>query len=111
MTNTPPVKSTFEAILKEAKKRMTAKELEDFKETRLEDVKITILRIQKDQEQLKRATNLTRLGPFLEAMDQFGKVVEIFLNMNPFVAAVWGPMKFMLMVSSSPIFLLLGRRR
>jgi hypothetical protein len=94
---------TFEGILKEFKKRLSAKELEDFKETKLEDVQKTILRIQNDQEHLKRSINLTRLRSFLEAMDQFGKTIEIFLNASPFVAAVWGPMKFMLMVNASPI--------
>ncbi|QDS76076.1 hypothetical protein FKW77_005980 [Venturia effusa] len=91
----------FDMILKKFKTKLSAKELEDFKETTLTDVQNTIVRIQKDQEQLKRAINLTRLRPFLEAFDHFGKTIEIFLNASPLVAAVWGPMKFMLMAASN----------
>lgn len=89
---------TFEDVLRKCKTRLTPKESKEFTETSLADVQKTILKIQKDQEQLKRATNLTRLRSFLEAMDQFGKTIEIFLNSSPFVALIWGPMKFMLLV-------------
>ncbi|KAJ4407348.1 hypothetical protein N0V91_003932 [Didymella pomorum] len=36
-------------------------------------------------------------------MDQFGKVIEVFLNAHQFVAFVWGPMKFLLVTASAYI--------
>ncbi|KAL2841782.1 hypothetical protein BJX68DRAFT_270965 [Aspergillus pseudodeflectus] len=34
-------------------------------------------------------------------MNEYGKVVEVFLNCTPFVAYIWGPVKFVLQVASS----------
>ncbi|TID18364.1 C2H2 and C2HC zinc finger [Venturia nashicola] len=101
MATPSSTKDTFEDVLRKCKTRLTPKESKDFSETSLADVQQTILRIQKDQEQLKRATNLTRLRSFLEAMDQLGKTIEVFLNSSPFLALVWGPMRFMLLAASS----------
>ena len=45
--------------------------------------------------------NLARIKSCLEAMHQFGKVIEIFVNVSDAVAFFWGPMKFILLVSRS----------
>ena len=42
--------------------------------------------------------NLTRIKAFLEAMEQFEQIVNVFLNVNDFVAFIWGPIKFLLQV-------------
>lgn len=42
--------------------------------------------------------NLSRILGFLEAMKQFGAVVEVFLNTSDILAFVWGPLKFLLLV-------------
>ena len=92
------VRGSFETILADFKKNLTAGERQDFQFVTLNDVRETALRIQKDQESLKTMMNMTRLESFLEAMNQFGRVVEVFGNANIFVAFVWGPMKFILQV-------------
>jgi molecular chaperone GrpE (heat shock protein) len=89
---------TFQVILAEFKKSLPPKELENFQVTTLADVRESIIRIQRDQEELKRMMNMTRLESFLEAMEQFGKVIEVFVNASNFVAFVWGPMKLILQV-------------
>jgi hypothetical protein len=89
---------TFKAILSDFKKRLTPDEQENFQFATLKDVRETALRIQRDQEQLKTMMNMARLESFLEAMDQFGKVIEVFVNASSFVAFIWGPMKFILQV-------------
>lgn len=33
--------------------------------------------------------NLTRLKEFLEAMENNSKIIEVFLNVHPFVAFIW----------------------
>lgn len=91
----------FTTVLSDFKKRLTPKELEDFEFTTLDDVRKTAMRIQKDQEQVMAMMNMSRIQSFLEAMNQFGKVIEVFVNASEFVAFVWGPMKFILQVSLS----------
>jgi hypothetical protein len=91
-------RGSFEVILADFKKNLTPRELQDFQFVTLNDVRETALRIQKDQENLKTMMNMARLESFLEAMNQFGKVIEVFGNANIFVAVVWGPLKFVLQV-------------
>ena len=93
--------ATFEAVLNDFKKRLTPKELENFQITTLKDVRETALRIQNEQEQSKTMMNMVRLESFLEAMDQFGKVIDVFVNASSFVAFVWGPVKFVLQVRTA----------
>jgi hypothetical protein len=51
-----------------------------------------------EQGRRKELMNLTRIRRFLEAMDQYGKVIEVFLNASSMLCFVWGPMKFCLQV-------------
>ena len=90
--------ASFEVILADFKKSLTPKECQDFQFVTFNDVRETALRIQRDQENIKTMMNMSRLESFMEAMNQFGKVVEVFGNSNIFVAFVWGPMKFILLV-------------
>jgi hypothetical protein len=92
----------FQESLSNFKKRLNQKELEDFKFATLEDVEREMDRIQREQANRKEMMNMPRIQSFLEAMDQFGKVIEVFLNSSDFVAFVWGPIKFLLQVRSRP---------
>ena len=96
----PAAGQSFEAILLDFKKTLTPKECQDFQFVTLRDVQVTALRIQKDQENLRTVMGMHRLESFLEAMTQFGKVVEVFANSSIFVAFVWGPLKFILQVGT-----------
>lgn len=80
------------------KARLTGTELTDFKNTTYDSLCQEIMRIQYDQEQSKTMANLGRLQSFLEAMHQFSKTIEVFLNVNEVVCFVWGPIKFLLLV-------------
>ncbi|KAH8586783.1 C2H2 domain-containing protein [Bisporella sp. PMI_857] len=94
-------RGSFEVILADFKKSLTPEEIQDFQFVTLNDVRESALRIQKDQENLKKLMNMARLESFLEAMNQFGKVIEVFGNSNIFVAFVWGPLKFILQTTST----------
>lgn len=96
---TTPNAKTFEDVLRDFKSGLNPKQIQNFEFVTLEDVRDTALRIQAQQDQIKSLRNMTRLEGFLEAMDQFGKVIGIFVNASTFVAFVWGPMKFFLLVS------------
>jgi hypothetical protein len=97
--NATPVLSTgFERALKAFESRLTPNEKAQFNATSLDDLKVTILSIQTDQRSRKQMMNMGRVKSFLEAMEQFGKVIEVFLNVNNILSFVWGPMKLLLLV-------------
>jgi hypothetical protein len=97
--NATPVLSTgFERALKAFERRLTPNEKARFNATSLDDLKVTILSIQADQRSRKQMMNMSRVKSFLEAMEQFGKVIEVFLNVNNILSFVWGPMKLLLLV-------------
>jgi hypothetical protein len=89
---------SFEVALSWFQDQLTEKERENFRYSGYKDVQNEIFDIQKKQESLKKIMDLTRIQGFLEAMDQFGRVIEVFLNTSSFVAFVWGPVKFILQV-------------
>ncbi|KAK5057581.1 hypothetical protein LTR84_011581 [Exophiala bonariae] len=96
-----PFHTALNELLVKFKNRLTARELQRFKGTTLEDVKATLADIEKRQDTQRELRNLTRIRGFLDAMDQFGKVIEVFPNSSNMVAFVWGPLKFLLQTSST----------
>jgi hypothetical protein len=60
-----------------------------FKYTTLADLQRSILEIQAKHASERKTKNMARLNSFLEAMEQYGKVIEVFLNASEFVAFVW----------------------
>lgn len=97
---------TFQQVLSKFTTRLTRQELDDFKFASLDDVWKTVHSIQKDQSRRKEMMNLPRIQRFLEAMGQYGQVIEVFLNASSILCFVWGPMKFCLQVSDIHILVL-----
>ncbi len=97
------VNDNFQQVLERFKKRLTKEEENDFKFASLENVLMTVETIQTDQGQKKSMMNLNRISRFLEAMRQYGTVIEVFLNASSMLCFVWGPMKFCLLVWVFPI--------
>lgn len=81
--------SGFQRALARFKGHLSLAEQEEFGFTTLEDVQKTIAQIQSTQGSERRMRNLTRIKAFLEAMEQYGKVVEVFLNVSDILAFVW----------------------
>jgi hypothetical protein len=77
----------FSKALDAFRSTLASDDQEDFKYTTLEDLQRFIEDIQ--DKQGRRAQNLARLKPFVEGMEQLGKVVEVFLNLSSVVAFVW----------------------
>jgi hypothetical protein len=61
----------------------------EFKGTDADHVRLLIARIQSEREKTRSSIAMRRLEPFLKAMEQYGKVVEVFTNTSMFVAFVW----------------------
>jgi len=89
----------FQVALSRFQKQLTAKEQQLFKATTFNDLRGAIYKIQETQEASKELKALRRIEGFLEAMTQFGKVIEVFLNASDFLCFVWGPIKLILQVS------------
>ena len=98
MASTRPVDTGFQRVLARFSSRLTREEEAEFRFTTLDEVHQAIVNIQARQASRKGMRNLTRVLAFVEAMDQFGKVVEVFLNVSNILAFVWGPLKFLLQV-------------
>jgi hypothetical protein len=79
----------FYNVLKRFQDSLNDNEREDFQFTLLEDLQIVIASIQDKQASEKKMRNLTRLKYFLEAIEEYGKVIEIFVNNLQFVAFIW----------------------
>jgi hypothetical protein len=95
----PIAQDPFGKALDNWRRRLSAKEQMDYEGTSLSDLKMSIIQIQNRLETTKDNPNMKRLSKFMEAMEQFGKVIEVFANSTPYVAFIWGPIKFILQVS------------
>ncbi len=69
--------------------RLTLAEKENFQLSTLEDVYDTINDIQRAQGDEKKMRNFTRVSAFIEGMQEYGKVIEVFVNSSNILAFVW----------------------
>lgn len=94
-----PIPDGFQAAVAKFSSRLTKKEYENFKFSTLDELRIALDAKQKDQGKRGEMMNLPRIQSFLEAMEQYGSVIEVFLNASSVLCFVWGPMKFILLAS------------
>jgi hypothetical protein len=94
--------NSFEATLTDRQRR-------EFHGCSLKDVEDTIRGIESRLASQRKQRNMRRIAKFVEGMSQLGKVIEVFVNCDVTVAFVWGPIKFVLLVSpfrdTSPYFM------
>jgi hypothetical protein len=93
------IDESFKQVLEDFKKRLKPEEEAKFAITTIFDLKEAAQNLEEKQRRSKTAQNLKRIDPFLQAMAQFTDVIEVFLNTSSIVCFVWGPMKFLLLVS------------
>lgn len=86
------------AALDEFKKSVPDKDLTHFKTITYDILCGEIIDIQKKQDTRREMMHLSRIQSCLEAMKQFGQIIEIFVNVANEVAFIWGPMKLLLLV-------------
>ncbi|KAI0550332.1 putative zinc finger protein [Xylaria curta] len=92
--------SLFDKALGEFKQGLGRREIEGFKATTLKVLKACIGEIQAKQHAQRRLKDLNRLEPFLEAIQQFGELVDKFHKNDDIVAFIWGPAKLLLQATS-----------
>ncbi|KAF8454287.1 hypothetical protein BDZ91DRAFT_842142, partial [Kalaharituber pfeilii] len=76
------------------KSKLKPAQVQDFKNTTLESLKSCIKDIQIEQAKGRNMRNINRIWPFIDAMEQYGKIIEVFLNMSGFVAFIWVASKY-----------------
>ncbi|KAH7110085.1 hypothetical protein B0J11DRAFT_448466, partial [Dendryphion nanum] len=79
----------FLRVLLEFKRDLSQNEIEDFSFMNSTDLKKAIIQLQDEQKANKRMQNLRRLSAFVEAMDQFDKVIHVFLNASDYLGFIW----------------------
>jgi hypothetical protein len=72
-----PGSNAFRSAVLKFRARLSGDKLTDFQSTTYEQLVHEILRIQHEQESRKSMLNFSRIQSFLEAMDQFGKTIEV----------------------------------
>ncbi|PSN71159.1 hypothetical protein BS50DRAFT_546300 [Corynespora cassiicola Philippines] len=100
-STTPSTSSSLQNALVSFRNKLKGDELEEFRSMNYHKLCQEIYKIQNEQESTKKMMNLNRIQSFLEAMDQFGKTIEVFLNVADVVAFIWGPIKFLLLTASN----------
>lgn len=93
------IETGFKEVLSNFKRKLTPQEESDFTSTTLKDLKASIINLQKEQKESKNLRNLNKIQPFLQAMSQYQTIIEVFLNTSDILCFVWGPLKFLLLVS------------
>ena len=90
-TNSPISSSSFDEGLENfrLKSGLTYQELFDMEMTTLPDLQRALASMQKTQQGSKKMMHLKRLQPFLDAMEQYGEILNIFVNTSKILAFIW----------------------
>lgn len=81
--------SPFEEAIGRFTEGLRKRDAEDFRATTLNHLRTSIANLQAKQHSQRRLQNLTRLEPFIEAIEQYGTVVSDFCDNTNIVAFVW----------------------
>ncbi|KAF5530924.1 nacht domain-containing protein [Fusarium mexicanum] len=72
------------------------------KATTIDDIWDYTEQLQKDQGSNKRLRGMKRIGPYIERLQEYAGVIEVFVQAKPdILALIWGPIKLLLQVSSN----------
>jgi hypothetical protein len=104
---TPPnpgllLSSIFSACSLEFRSKVPDGLVDTFAEIRtLEGLERAIRDIEARQADRKSLRYLNKIKPCLNALDEYSKAIEVFVNAKPEMAFVWGPIKVCLLVSAT----------
>lgn len=82
-------KTTFERVLQDFKDKLSPEQRKEFSMTTIEELELAVVEIQDRQAAKGDMKNLNRIKGFLEAMKSNSAIIEVFLNVHPFVAFIW----------------------
>lgn len=81
--------TSFENALVKFRASLTESQRRDFAPCTLKDVVTAIEHIQARLGSQRRLRSMKKIAKFIEAMNQLGQVIEVFLNVENVVAFVW----------------------
>lgn len=82
--------SLFSQVLSAFKARLSPGDIESFQFTNFDELKGAIDEIQRAQAQRRGLRNLNKIRPFLNGLEQYSKVIEVFVNAKPDIMAfIW----------------------
>ncbi|KAG5654814.1 hypothetical protein KAF25_011001 [Fusarium avenaceum] len=87
-------------FLKEIKEPKVRTQLQNA--TTIDDVWEYTEQLQTDQGNTNRLRGLKKIGPYIERLQEYAGVIEVFVQVKPDVLAlIWGPIKLLLQISSN----------
>ncbi|KAA6406931.1 MAG: hypothetical protein FRX48_09229 [Lasallia pustulata] len=94
--------SRFSRILNSFKTHLSQEDVDRFKVATFNDLKSAVKDIQTEQAGRKSLRNLNKIRPYLDGLEQYAAVIEVFVNSKPDILAfIWGPIKFCLKIASN----------
>lgn len=88
--STSPFETALEEFMTELRKQGVSKrERDSFRIATLEELEMDLHKLQTEQHSNRKLRNMPRIRAFLEAMDQFGKVIELFCQVSGIVSSLW----------------------
>lgn len=100
--------TVFEEELKRFRNRLTSTEQSSFASTTVNDLHVTLAGIQQDHVSTRSIVNINRIRKFMEAVEPLTKALDTFTNVSEFVAFIWGPLKYLLLVRNRiPLLIML----
>lgn len=90
--------AVFQAAVASFEASLTEKQRREFRACSRKEVEDTIRAIDGRLASQRKQRNMQRIAKFVEGMDQLGRVIELFVNVDATVAFVWAPIKFVLLV-------------
>ena len=91
-TNASPTQSPsaiFQRAIEKFTRNLSPKQRQEFQACTLEDVIQEVQMIQERRGNQRALRGMARLQKFIEAMKQYGEIVNVLLNSTPFLGYVW----------------------
>ncbi|KAL9614732.1 MAG: hypothetical protein Q9167_000801 [Letrouitia subvulpina] len=97
--------SSFEEAAASFRKRLSVENIQDFQNVQnIGDLTIAIRAIESEQSRRKAFRNLNRLRPFVNSLNDYARVIEVFVTCKPdILGLIWGPVKFCLQIASKSV--------
>lgn len=71
------------------RKDLNAEDDRSIRATSLDDVRAAIAQTERELASRQGLRNFDRLSPYIDAIERYGKVIEVFCNSDPLVPYIW----------------------
>jgi hypothetical protein len=84
-----PLPPSFSRGLADFQKRLSAEQIEEFRFATFQSLQEAVESIQRQQAKRQSFRNLNKIRPFIDGLTQYSGIIELFVNIQPLVAAIW----------------------